>query len=150
MALSESAVLAPGETSLGVLLAFFKISLHLETFVFTTLPASWDLPPSLHFQMSFREAEGQTLIMTKNEAMLHNLDFVFPCRMITLNIRSSLEAVGFIAFIAGKLAEKGISVNPVSGFHHDHLFVPIGREDEALQILKDISNEAQRDIGNKS
>lgn len=99
--------------------------------------------------MSFREAEGQTLIMTKTEAMLHHLDFVFPCRMITLNVHSSLEAVGFIAFIAGKLTEKGISVNPVSGFHHDHLFVPVGREDEALQILKDISNEAQRDVGTK-
>jgi len=33
-------------------------------------------------------------------------------------------------------------VNPVSGFHHDHLFVPEGREEDALRILADIAASA--------
>jgi hypothetical protein len=55
--------------------------------------------------------------------------------MITLNVHSSLEAVGFIARVATELAKHGMGVNPVSGFYHDHLFVPEGRERDALEIL---------------
>jgi ACT domain len=62
--------------------------------------------------------------------------------MITLNVHSSLEAVGFIAYVAGKLAERGIGTNPVSGFWHDHVFVPVGREGEAMAVLEGIAREA--------
>ena len=61
--------------------------------------------------------------------------------MITLNVQSSLEAVGFIARVASKLAEKDIGANPVSGFFHDHLFVAEGREEEAIKALKDLAEE---------
>lgn len=63
--------------------------------------------------------------------------------MITLNVHSSLEAVGFMAVIATKLAEKGMGVNPVSGYYHDHLFVPVGREEEALRTLQKLSEETK-------
>jgi uncharacterized protein len=56
--------------------------------------------------------------------------------MITLRIHSSLEAVGFLARIAAELARLGISVNVVSAFHHDHLFVPAGRAEEAMAALR--------------
>lgn len=58
-------------------------------------------------------------------------------------MHSSLEAVGFIAFVAGKLAERGIGTNPVSGFWHDHLFVPVGREGEAMGVLEGIRAAAE-------
>lgn len=61
--------------------------------------------------------------------------------MITLTVHSSLEAVGFIATIATRLAEHGMGVNPVSGFFHDHLFVPDGRETEAMTILASIAED---------
>ena len=51
-------------------------------------------------------------------------------------MRSSLAAVGFLAAVCSRLAEVGISVNPVSGFHHDHLFVPWERREEALAVLE--------------
>ena len=59
--------------------------------------------------------------------------------MITLNIHSSLEAVGFMARIASELAKHDMCVNPVSGFFHDHLFVPDGREDDAMTVLHEMS-----------
>ena len=65
--------------------------------------------------------------------------------MITLNVQSSLEAVGFIARVASQLAEKGIGANPVSGFFHDHLFVAEGREEEAVAALKTLAEEAGRE-----
>jgi len=66
--------------------------------------------------------------------------------MITLNVHSSLEAVGFIAFVAGKLSEKGIGTNPVSGFFHDHVLVGAGREAEAMECLEGIAREGKEKV----
>jgi hypothetical protein len=66
--------------------------------------------------------------------------------MITLNVHSSLEAVGFMAAISTKLAENGIGVNPVSGYYHDHCFVPLGKANEAMKVLQDLATEAQNKI----
>ena len=90
--------------------------------------------------MMFQEAEGTTLILLKSEAEEFNLPYEFPCRMITLNIHSSLEAVGFMAKIATELAKHDMGVNPVSGFYHDHLFVPDGRQNDAMNILKKMAD----------
>lgn len=133
----------PGETNLTSLLSALETRLHPETFVFLTLPPSQPPPSSLPIQMSFREAEGLTVITTEASAALHRLDYVFPCRMITLDIHSSLAAVGFIAVIATKLKDLQIGVNPVSGYYHDHLFVPVGMENEALEMLHAMTVEAK-------
>lgn len=124
-----------GTTCLDSLLINLTTTLHPETFVFITLPPRHLPAPTLDIQMSFREAEGLTVITTRTSAVGHGLDYTFPCKMITLNVHSSLEAVGFIAVIAQRLKEIGIGVNPVSGFFHDHLFVPIGREQDASYAL---------------
>lgn len=63
--------------------------------------------------------------------------------MITLNVHSSLEAVGFIAVVAQRLKEIGVGVNPVSGFFHDHLFVPPGREEEVSNALRELAAGAK-------
>jgi hypothetical protein len=98
--------------------------------------------------MSFLEAEGLTIITTPEAAAAHGLTFTFPCRMITLNVHSSLEAVGFMAVVAGKLSGRGIGANPVSGFWHDHVFVPEGREGEAMTVLEGIRATAGSGDGN--
>ena len=64
--------------------------------------------------------------------------------MITLNVHSSLEAVGFMAAISAKLAEKGIGCNPISGYFHDHCFVPAGKEDEAMKVLGELAAQAKQ------
>ena len=46
-----------------------------------------------------------------------------------------------MAVIATRLAQKGMGVNPVSCFFHDHLFVPLGREEQALQCLDELAKE---------
>lgn len=97
--------------------------------------------------MLFREAEGLTIITTQDSAKAHDLEYTFPCKMITLNIHSSLEAVGFMAAVSAKLTEKDISVNPVSGYHHDHCFVPLGREEDATNLLEEMAEEARKMFG---
>ena len=32
-----------------------------------------------------------------------------------------------------------MGVNPVSAFHHDHLFVPADRADDAMRILEELA-----------
>lgn len=123
-----------GEMDLQKLLSSLSAELHEGLYVFVTVPPE-AVPIGLVPRMMFRETEGVTLIVLKEEAEAHDLPHEFACRMITLNVHSSLEAVGFIARIATELAAQGMGVNPVSGFYHDHLFIPDGREQEALRIL---------------
>lgn len=124
-----------GETDLDILLRSMRPVLVEGVHVFVTLPPG-AVPPGLMPRMRFEEAEGTTLILLRAEAAAHGLPHEFPCRMITLNVHSSLAAVGFIARVATALAAAGMGVNPVSGFFHDHLFVPEGREAEAMAILE--------------
>ena len=116
-----------GETNLDELIRSMSASMVDELYVFVTVEAG-QVPSDISPRMLFEEAEGTTLILRKLEAEKLGLSYEFPCRMITLNIHSSLEAVGFMARISSELAKHDMGVNPVSGFFHDHLFVPDGRD----------------------
>ena len=92
--------------------------------------------------MLFRENEGWTIIATQHSIDLLGIQSDFACRKVTLNVHSSLDAVGFLAAVTARLAkEVGTGVNPVSGYSHDHLFVPEGKEEAVLRELKKMSEE---------
>lgn len=133
---------APGETNLDKLLATMSPALDPETYVFCTVPS---MPPNMDKpRMIFQEAEGTTLIVTKEQAEKHDIKYEYPCRMITLNVHSSLEAVGFLARITNHLASnQKLSVNAVSAFYHDHLFIPNDRAEDAMRGLQEIIQEAR-------
>lgn len=130
-----------GETDLNTLLRTMTGTLIEDVFGFVTLKDA-KIPAGVSPLMVFQEAEGTTLILRKAEAEAAQIPFEFPSRMITLNVHSSLEAVGFMAKIATALAAEGMGVNPVAGFHHDHIFVPVGREQDALRILDQLAKDA--------
>ncbi|MBZ9662593.1 ACT domain-containing protein [Mesorhizobium sp. ESP-6-4] len=130
-----------GETDLGRLLASMTPQLLADVYVFTTLTPDTSVPAGLDPVLQFREREGLTLIVTEDEAKASGLAGTFRSRMITLDIHSSLEAVGFLAAITTRLAAAGMGVNPVSAFYHDHLFVPAERAEEALAILRGLAAE---------
>lgn len=133
-----------GELNLGNLLAAMQPDLQPEEYVFCTGPgAEFDRllvnPIGL-----FHEAEGTTLILPRHQAEHQGLAWTYHCRQITLKVHSSLAAVGFLAAITQALAARGISVNPVSAYYHDHLFVPADQVDEAMACLAELSSTAQR------
>ncbi|WP_437344362.1 ACT domain-containing protein [Mesorhizobium marinum] len=111
--------------------------------VFATLPPGASRPDGIDPVMTFREREGETLILAEEQAMAAGLASIFRSRMITLNVHSSLDAVGFIAAVATRLTEAGLGVNPVSAYFHDHLFVPAERADEAMAILRALAAETR-------
>ncbi len=126
----------PGETDLARLLAGMTPRLDETVYVFAVVPEGGPMPDAAAVLMRFAEAEGTTLVLPRAEAEQAGLGFTFSCRRIVLEVHSSLEAVGFLAAILPRLAAAGIGVNPVSAFHHDHLFVPEERAAEALAILE--------------
>ncbi|GIJ91202.1 hypothetical protein Asppvi_010167 [Aspergillus pseudoviridinutans] len=138
-----------GENNLPILLASMRPTVHQETFVFlTTTQRIENLPlQSLKPEMLSQEDEGLSIITTKDLAESNGLrDYTFPCKKISLAVHSSLEAVGLIAAISSKLASHGISTNVVSGYFHDHIFVPLGKEDAALQVLQDMMKAAESTV----
>ena len=131
-----------GERDLDALLRHMRPELRPGTFVFCTIAVNEGVPAALNPLLTFREQEGTTLVMPREEAEAAGLRYAFPSRLITLTVHSALDAVGFLAAITARLAEAGISVNAVSAFHHDHLFVPVDRADEAMIVLREISKNA--------
>jgi hypothetical protein len=129
-----------GETNLDQLLRSMQPVLHTEEYVFCTLPPDQATPEFLTPVGAFREAEGLTLIVPKRQAEQAALPYSYPCRLLTLRVHSSLEAVGFLARITAKFAAHGISVNVVSAFYHDHLFVPTARAEQALSLLHELAS----------
>ena len=128
-----------GERDLARLLRDMKPEMRESIFVFCTLLNGANLPATITPLLTFREAEGTTLVIPQEEAERVGLSHQFPSRLITLTVHSSLDAVGFLAAITTRLADAGISVNAVSAFYHDHLFVPEDKAEQALRLLQDMS-----------
>jgi len=131
-----------GERDLDVLLRHMKPELRPGVFVFCTIAPNESIPAALDPLMTFRELEGTTMVILREEAEAAGLAYAFASRLITLTVNSALDAVGFLAAITARLTEAGISVNAGSAFHHDHLFVPLDRADEAMAVLREISKNA--------
>ena len=84
----------------------------------------------------FREREGTTVVVEERRAAALGLVPRFRAAWITLGVDSDLEAVGLTAAFASALAQAGISCNVVAAVHHDHLFVPAGQGERALDVLR--------------
>jgi hypothetical protein len=124
-----------GETDLDTLLRSINPVQVPGEYVFCTLP---DKPwvAALPWVSIFREAEGVTIILKREDADFHTLSYHFTAAWITLNVHSALEAVGFLAAVSAQLAEAGISCNAISAYYHDHLFVPIADAGRVLELLR--------------
>lgn len=124
-----------GETNLTKLLASMEPVLLDERFVFASVAR---VQEGLNPVGTFREAEGWTVILPEAEAA-ELATVTAPMRCISLTIHSAFEAVGLTAAFATELAAHGISANVVAGFYHDHIFVPDGHAERALEALRALS-----------
>jgi len=85
------------------------------------------------------EKEGVTVVMKKINAAELGLKFDFIASWITLDVHSSLEAVGLTAAFSTALAEHQISCNVIAGYYHDHIFVAKTDEQIAMTILQEMT-----------
>ncbi len=125
-----------GETDLDKLLTLMQPELLPGKFVFCSIPeGKYGDYAELEPIASYHEKEGLSLLLDKRSADAAELEYASVFRGITLNVHSSLDAVGFTAAVSSKLASNGISSNVVAAHYHDHLFVPAEKAEQALQLL---------------
>ena len=135
-----------GETDLQSLLKQMQPVLDDEQMVFCSLPTDEAEKYLMSCQGYYQEQEGVSLIINKRQADLENLTYDPVFKRISLMVHSSLEAVGFLARIAEILAAQGISVNVVSAFYHDHLYIKEDQAENALGILELWQNKLNESI----
>lgn len=125
----------PGETNLNKLLRSLNPVLNPGEYVFC-VAENLHLLDSNDLVMTFREKEGSTVILRKELADKLTLKYDFVVSWITLEVHSSLAAVGLTARFSSVLAAEGISCNVVSGYYHDHIFISATDAPKALNLLK--------------
>ena len=129
-----------GETNLQQLLANMKPKLLDDQFVFCSFPnGQYGDYPNLAPIASMLEDEGLTLVISKLKADQFKVDNQNLFRCITLDIHSSLDAVGLTAAFAKALSEQSISANVIAGFYHDHIFISEQDADKAMKALETLS-----------
>lgn len=111
-----------GETNLNQLIKTMQPFLHEGEFVFCSV-ADISHISSRDIVCLFREAEGITIVISRQLADQLQLPYAFVAAWITLTVHSSLEAIGLTAAFSNALAAAGISCNVVAAYYHDHIFV---------------------------
>jgi|TARA_B110000438_G_scaffold60716_1_gene60914 hypothetical protein len=129
-----------GEKNLEKLLTLMQPKLLDGNFVFCTI-TDGDLSDILKLApiASFQEEEGLSLLSSQQNADEANIKYDSVLKGITLSVHSSLDAVGFTAAVANKLANNGIPANVVAAYYHDHVFVPADKAQFALQLLTELT-----------
>ena len=139
---SSMAAPMPGETDLGKLLTGLDPVIDPREFGYAVLAHGTVLPAGLEPLGLFRENEGLTVIAPAADLKASGIEALTGLARLTMMVHSSLEAVGMTAAMATALTRVGISANIVAAYHHDHIFVPWERRDEAAAVLRALADQA--------
>ena len=140
--MSANEVGSAGEADLLILISQMSPSLDDQVWAFVSVDEVSSEYVAERALATFREAEGTTLIVPWEIAQEYDVCSE-PMSRITLNIHSSLEAVGLTAAVSQALASEAISANVVAGFYHDHIFVPQTAGERAVACLTLLSAAAE-------
>ena len=129
-----------GETNLENLLSSMSPSLMQGEFVFCSFDnAQYGEHAHLDPIAVIKESEGLTFVISKQKADEYAIAYASTFKGITLEVHSSLEAVGLTAAFSRKLTDHGISANVIAGYYHDHIFVQSDMATLAMLALKEFN-----------
>jgi len=111
--------------------------------IFAAVPHGGPVPAEAADALAtFREDEGLTLVLPREQAEAAGLGADLPMARIVLSVHSALDGVGLTAAASTALAAEGIACNVIAAFHHDHLFVPAALAADALAALRGAQQQA--------
>ncbi len=115
------------------------------TFVFCSMLHNADSRDAMAVaRASFIEDQGVSLIIPRTEAVRLGLIFDHALKQITLFANIPPDVIGFTRSVLRALEKAEIPVNVVSAAHNDHLFVPSRRADDAVEVLRQLQQRAER------
>ena len=133
------------ERDLSKLLTSLTVNTREGIWRFETIPsdqATWtdlvNLRDIRDIAMLFQETEGLTVITSAADDTPEANQWAW----LELSVYSDLQAVGFLAKVAEALSQAGIPCNAVAAFHHDHIFVPHSRSDDAKAAIESLRGQA--------
>jgi hypothetical protein len=125
---------APGETDLGKMLETLSVVRRPGVFTYVSVEElTTGLLDVAH--ATIQEDRSTTVILPVEAAERSGHRIPVRLAWLTLTVESSLEAVGLTAEVSRMLTEERISCNVIAGYHHDHVLVPVGRADDAIDAL---------------
>ena len=127
-------LLSGGEHDLGALLRTLEPVLNDGLYAFVCVS---EMPSGVTDDViaMMYEPEGLTLVLRSEVARSAGLKPLFEGCWITLQVHSSLVAVGLTATFSAALTRAGISCNVIAGAYHDHLFVLSADAERAMACL---------------
>jgi len=134
-----------GELNLSTILENLNPVLNDGKYVFTKVD-SLDHIPFSKILFLFKEKEGITLVLEKRFAEELNLSFSYIASWITLEVHSSLAAVGLTAAFSQALGNANISCNVVAAYLHDHIFVDEKDALKAMNVLLKLKEDNKKSL----
>ncbi len=126
--------------SLDATLASIVPTVSRDEYVFVSVPRARD---ELDAIAMLRENDSVSYVMTVEAAQRAGLSGTFRCHRIDLGVDTAWAQVGLMARLPADLALHEIAVNPIAGYHRDHLFVPVDRANDAAKALSRAADRAR-------
>lgn len=125
-----------GETNLAKMLATLHVERRPGTYAYVQFE---DRPTDLDGVAALiEESEGTTVVAPLEIAKIRGWEVVFEAAWLTLQVHSSLEAIGLTAAVSSALGANGIPSNILAGALHDHILVPVTAADRAVAALESL------------
>ncbi len=128
-----------GETNLARMLATLHVERRPGTYAYVQFD---DRPTDLDGVAALiEETEATTVVALLEIAKIRGWEVVFEAAWLTLEVHSSLEAIGLTAAVSAALGAAGIPCNILAGTYHDHILVPVTAADRAVAALESLRDD---------
>ncbi len=126
-----------GKTDLRAMLQSISVSVRPDRYTVLTIRNDEQTPSLGHGVAAvIEESEGITVVATLDRARREGWPEDFVAAWLTIDVRSSLEAVGLTAAFSRALGRAGIACNIIAAFHHDHILVPHDKSEAAVEVIE--------------